>query len=183
MCFSRPPEPDLLNIILYGITYFMSDYEKGFPKPEGLVGPNILDKEALFALLAASGIAELATSDGATTVYVDSTPKDKGELYVNPDGKPVHGFMTKFSEDFTGWKQGDLVRARFVVSPKSDQVTLLVADSYVGDIRHADEFVLEGDQEELSKLRGLGMTELDVDVEVTSEEREYIVSNMFKYSA
>lgn len=161
----------------------MSDYEEGFPKPEGLERSNILSKEALFALLAASGIAELATSNGATTVYLDSTPKDKGELYVNPDGKPVHGFMTKFSEGFTGWKQGDLVRARFVVSPKSDQVTLLVADSYVGDIRHADEFVLEGDQEELAKLRGLGMTELDVDVEVTSEEREYIVSNMFRYSA
>lgn len=163
--------------------YFMSNFEKGFPKPEGLDQPNILDSDTLFALLAASGITELATSDSVTTVYVDSTPKDKGELYVNPDGKPVHGFMTKFSEGFTGWKQGDLVRARFVVSPKSDQVTLLVADSYVGDIRHADEFVLEGDQEELAKLRGLGMTELDVDVEVTSEEREYIVSNMFKYSA
>ncbi len=161
----------------------MSDFEEGFPKPEGLEQPNILDKETLFALLAASGIAELATSDVVTTVYVDSTPKEKGELYVNPDGKPVHGFMTKFSEGFTGWKHGDLVRARFVVSPKSDRLTLLVADSYVGDIRHADEFVLEGDQEELAKLRGLGMTELDVDVEVTSEEREYIVSNMFKYTA
>lgn len=162
---------------------FMSDFEEGFPKSEGLEEPNILDRDALFAILAASGIAELATSDGVTTVYVDSTPKDRGELYVNPDGKPVHGFMTKFSEGFTGWKQGDLVRARFVVSPKSDQVILLVADSYVGDIRRADEFVLEGDQEELAKLRGLGMTELDVDVEVTSEEREYIVSNMFKYTA
>lgn len=161
----------------------MSDFEEGFPGPEGLEEPNILDKETLFALLAASGIAELATSDGVTTVYVDSTPKDKGELYVNPDGKPVHGFMTKFSEGFTGWKQGDLVRARFVVSTKADKVTLLVAASYVGDIRHADEFVLEGDQEELAKLRGLGVTELDVDVEVTSKEREYIVSNMFKYSA
>ncbi len=161
----------------------MSDLGEGFPKSEDLEGPNILDRETLFALLASSGIAELATSEAVTTVYVDNTPKDKGELYVNPDGKPVHGFMTKFSDDFTGWKQGDLVRARFVVRPKSDQVTLLVADSYVGDIRHADEFVLEGDQEELGKLRGLGMTELDVDVEVTSEEREYIVSNMFKYSA
>lgn len=161
----------------------MSDFEEAFPKPEGLDEPNILDKETLFALLGASGLAELATSDGVTTVYVDSTPKDKGELYMNPDGRPVYGFMTKFSEGFTGWKHGDLVRARFVVSPKSDQVTLLVADSYVGDIRHADEFVLEGNQEELAKLRGLGMTELDVDVEVTSEEREYIVSNMFKYTA
>lgn len=160
----------------------MSDFEEGFPKPEGIGEPNILDKATLFALLAASGIAELATSDGFTTVYVDSTPKDKGELYMNPDGKPVYGFMTKFSEGFTGWKPGDLVRARFVVSPKSDQVTLLVADSYVGDIRHADEFVLEGDQDELANLRGLGMTELDVDIEVTSEEREYIVSNMFKYT-
>lgn len=161
----------------------MSEFEEGFPKPEGLDEPNILDRDTLFALLASSGIGELATSDSVTTVYADSTPKDTGELYINPDGKPVHGFMTKFSEGFTGWKQGDLVRARFVVSPKSDQVTLLVADSYVGDIRHADEFVLEGNQEELAKLRGLGMTELDVDVEVTSEEREYIVSNMFKYSA
>ncbi len=161
----------------------MSNFEEGASELGRLDGPNILDGDTLFALLASSGIAELSSGDALTTVYVDSTPKDEGELYVNPDGRTVHGFMTKFSPDFTGWGQGDLVRARFVINPKADQVSLLVADSFVGDIRHADEFVLEGDQAELAKLRGLGITELDLDVEVTSEEREYIVSNMFKYSA
>ncbi len=161
----------------------MSTFNGDFSRPEGSGQPNVLDKEALLALLAASGVAELATIDDVTTVYIDSTPKDKGELYMNPEGKPVYGFMTKFSEGFTGWKQGDLVRARFVVNSEADQTTLLVADSYVGDIHHADKFVLEGDPNELAKLRGLGVTEIDVDVEVTSEEPEKIVSDMFKYTA
>lgn len=161
----------------------MSDFEEDFLSAEDLEAPSILDKDTLFALLAASGVAELVTSDGATTVYIDSTPKAEGELYVNPDGEPVNGFMTKFSDGFTGWKRGDLVRARFVVNPRPDRLSLLVADSYVGDIRHADEFVLDGDDEELAKLRGLGITELDLDVKVTSADREYIVSDMFRYRA
>ena len=161
----------------------MTSFEDGFPETGGSQEPYILDKESIFRLLSSAGLAELTAGDGLTTIHVDSTPKDTGELYMNPDGKPVLGFMTKFSEGFTGWKNGDLVRARYVVSPKGKQMSLLVADSYVGDIRHADEFALEGEPEELAKLRSLGITELDLDLEVTSEEREYNVSNMFKYSA
>lgn len=162
----------------------MVDSQEGFPDPESIGGPNILSKEALFTLLATSGLAELGTSDRVTVVQIDNTPKDTGELYLNPEGKPVYGFMMKFSEGFTGWKQGDLVRARFVVRTKAGagEVSLLVADSYVGDVRNADEFVLQGKPEELAKLRALGITELDLDVEVTSKDSDYIVSNMFRYS-
>lgn len=161
----------------------MTSFADGLPEIDGGDEPNVLKQDTLFHLLATSGIAELATSEAVTTVFVDSTPKDTGELYMNTDGRPVYGFMTKFSEGFTGWKSGDLVRARFVVCPTDEEVSLLVADSYVGDTRHADEFVLEGNQEELANLRKLGITELDLDVEVTSEEPEYIVSNMFKHTA
>lgn len=162
----------------------MTDPKEDFPETSGLNEPHTLGQETLLHLLTSSGIAELAIRGGLTTIHVDKTPKDTGELYMNPDGEPVYGFMTKFSEGFTGWENGDLVRARFVIKPNDEGVSLIVADSYVGDIRLADEFVLEGDSQELRKLLKLGITELDLDVKVTSEKGKYKgTGKMFEYSA
>lgn len=158
-------------------------FDDTFPETGDSQEPHRLDRESIFRLLASAGLTELTTGDGLTTIHVDSTPQEEGELYMNSDGKPVLGFMTKFSKGFTGWKNGDLVRARYVVSAHDEQVSLLVADSYIGDIRHADEFILEGEPEELAKLRSLGITELDLDLKVTSDRGEFTTSNMFKYSA
>ncbi len=160
----------------------MSKNDPEIPRISGSNEASVLGKDDFFNILATSGLGEL-TAGAFTTIHLDSTPREKDEIYLSPDGRLIYGFMTKFDKGFTGWKKNDLVRARFIVKSREDKVSLLVADSYIGDIRHADEFVLEGDEEELAKLKSVGLAELDLNVELTSDQREYLASNMFLYRA
>jgi hypothetical protein len=102
-------------------------------------------------------------------VVIDTRPEAEGGVWVGPDGVPVSSFMRKFQDGFEGWKPGEVVNATFILGRSGGQPELIVADAYVGDIRHSDTFALpEVSPEDAATLRNLGVALLDVDVEVIS---------------
>lgn len=160
----------------------MSDpNQQDMPSFDSEYRPNF---EELLAHIRNGTLGELTAgaNNEPSIIFVDSRPRVEGEIWVNPDGAPVSSFMRKFKDGFEGWQPGEIVNARFVLTHKrGSRPGLLVSDAYIGDIRHADTFMLpEVSAEDDVTLRNLGMALIDADVEVTSPGT-YRVSNMFDY--
>jgi hypothetical protein len=145
-----------------------------------------MDPVDIVRAFVSGALCEFGDNGGEPHILIrNTTPTEKGTLYLNSRDEPVYGFFTKFDEGFEGWQPGHNVRARFqALQRQTGNVSLLVCDSYVGDIRHADSFDLGNPDEkpELQYLLGLGMAEIDATVTVTGDGK-YSVSNMFDYPA
>lgn len=127
---------------------------------------------------------------GYRIIGIDSSPDLEGDFVFGPGGYPEIGFGQKFENGFTGWERGERVRSRYkVVKMKSSDgeriYGLQVAESVVGDIRHADTFLLDNlFNQDMETLGGVGMAEVEAVVEVIEKvNTERQISNMQEYSA
>jgi len=102
---------------------------------------------------------------------------------IGSEGQFVDSFGRKFEAGFEGWKPGQFVNSKFIVQKRGEDLELLVANSVVGDIRHADIFELPSLSDDAKQqLLRVGVAEIDVDIEVVGNMR-YEVSNMYRYEA
>lgn len=135
-----------------------------------------------------SGI--LPSGEGQQILFINSTPSISGQMFLGPEGHPEYMFGRKFEGDFAGWETGDRMRSRYLVRKTIDEdgdpkIGLQVAESVVGDIRHADTFILENlSPEEVDALSGLGIAEVEAVVQVGERiQKDYQLSNMQDYTA